>query len=88
MGKPLLVSPSGESLVPDPDQEVVEFNDKGMMVMSHFHILAQRYNWSIRCEKCGQPIQGYNSGNEAKYMSLRCECREYRADITSIRGRI
>lgn len=82
----LIVDPSGRPVSAPSD--VVEFSAKGVVVLTHFHIIAQKYNWSIRCEKCGQPVQGLNNGAEKKYMSISCGCTEYRADISEIAGRV
>lgn len=85
MAGPLLVDPSGNAAVPG-EADVCELTERGAIVLSHFHVIAQKLNWSIRCEQCGQPIQGYNSG-ETRYLSVRCGCREYRAEISSA-GRV
>lgn len=79
MAAPLLVDPAGRPLV-NAQANVVELTPQGAIVLSHFHIVAQKLNWSIRCENCGQPIQGYNTGHET-YLSVQCGCREYRCEV-------
>lgn len=80
MPGPLLVDPRGNALTPSPS-DVVDLTEKGAIVLSHFHIIAQRLEWGIVCSICGQPVQGHNSGQE-KYLAVRCGCREYRADVS------
>lgn len=80
MSAPLLVNPSGAP-VRSAQSNVVDLTERGAIVLSHFHIIAQKLGWSIRCERCGEPVQGYNSGQE-KYLAVRCGCTEYRADIS------
>lgn len=77
----LIVDPSGRPVVPDVATDVCDLTEKGAIVLSHFHIIAQKLNWSIRCEHCGEPVQGYNSGHET-FLSCRCGCREYRAEVS------
>lgn len=85
MSAPLIVDPFGAPVIP---AEKLDLTEKGAIVLSHFHVIAQKFNWSIRCEECGQPLQGYNAGHE-KYMAVRCGCREFVAEVTpSARGRI
>lgn len=81
MAAPLLVDPSGNAVVHN-ETNVVELTPQGATVLSHFHVVAQKLEWSIRCELCGQPVQGYNSGHEKSYLAVQCGCREYRCEIT------
>lgn len=81
MSAPLLVDPNGKALT-HSEQDVCDLTEKGAIVLSHFHIIAQKLNWSIRCEHCGEPVQGYNNGHE-RYLSCRCGCREYRAEVSA-----
>ena len=85
MAAPLIVDPTGKGVVPN-DADVCELTERGAIVLSHFHVIAQKLDWSIRCERCQQFVQGYNSG-ETRFLSVRCGCREYRAEISSA-GRI
>lgn len=85
MSNPLIVDPTGAAAVPGLT-DVVELTERGAIILSHFHVIAQKLDWSIRCEQCGKDVQGYNSGEE-RYLSVRCGCREYRAEI-SASGRI
>lgn len=81
---PLLFNAQGGIATPE---SVHELTVKGAIVLSHFHIIAQRFNWSIRCEKCGNTIQGFNSGND-KYVAVRCKCSEWRCESADLHGRI
>lgn len=85
-GSGLIINPStGKAASAD----VVDLTIKGAVVLSNFHVLAQRFNWSIRCESCGQPVQG-NNGNPGtdKYLSVACGCKEYRCEAKDLVGRI
>lgn len=87
MSQPLLVSPTGSTLV-GGDTSVRDLTERGAIVLSHFHVIAQHLNWSIRCEKCGESVQGFNSGEE-RYLAVRCGCTEYRAEVsTAARARL
>ena len=79
-----IFAPDGTLATPE---SVHELTVKGAVVLSHFHIIAQKFGWSIRCEKCGQPIQGFNSGND-KYVAVRCGCTEWRCESKDLAGRI
>lgn len=85
MPGPLLVDPGGAPIVPG-EADVCELTERGAIVLSHFHVVAQKLNWSIRCEQCGQPVQGYNHA-ETRFLSVRCGCREYRAEMSAA-GRV
>ena len=72
-----------------PATDVVDLTAKGAVTLANFHMLAQQFGWSIRCEKCGQPVQGNNTGaNDEKYLAVQCRCREYRCEAKDLRGRI
>jgi len=81
---PLLFNAQGGVATPE---SVHELTPKGAIVLSHFHIIAQKFGWSIRCEKCGSTIQGFNTGND-KYVSVRCKCSEWRCESKDLAGRI
>ena len=66
---------------------VHELTAKGAITLSHLHVIAQHFNWSLRCEKCGSAIQGHNSGND-KYFVIRCSCSEWRCESAGIAGRL
>jgi hypothetical protein len=78
-----------QALIINPAKDVVDLTERGAIVLANLHILANKLDWSLRCERCGQPVQGRNNTSEAKFLSVQCGCREYRAEIsTRNRGRI
>ena len=60
----------------------VELSERGAITLANFHMLAGQFNWSVRCERCGSPVQGRNSTTDANYLAVACRCREYVAQIT------
>lgn len=84
MGNPLLFNAQGGTATP---QDTHDLTAKGAIVLSNFHILAQRFGWAIICNKCGKPIQGFNTGND-KFLSVRCGCSEWRCESKDLAGRI
>lgn len=78
MSRGLIINPSTGRAAND----VVDLTERGAITLSNFHMLAQMFNWGIRCNQCGQMVQGNNQTTNAKYLVVQCGCREYRAEIT------
>lgn len=59
-----------KDVIPLPQHELVT-----LVAMSE---MAQKYGLRIVCQSCDSGIQGKNSGHETAYLSVACNCREFR----------
>lgn len=70
-------TPDGE--VPLQEKDVIQINQKELILLGHLHEFAQKYQISIVCKRCDGSITGNNNDSpDNRTPSVSCQCREWR----------
>lgn len=71
---PSLWTPQG---MVQTEKDVLPLTRTELIALSHLHAIAQKFKWTLLCQKCGSVVTGQNTGHESA-PAVSCKCREYR----------